>query len=128
MPVLNGNTRSVLCLTYRVQRVVNKLSMYLKPGGIFLFRDYGRFDLSQLKFKRGEPPPKAPYDVSFVDYYAGNLCGKCVVDSFIHSKSFNLSQPGQCLSDHFYARGDGTCVYFFTKGSFQTFFFSIGAH
>ncbi|XP_003478675.2 tRNA N(3)-methylcytidine methyltransferase METTL8, mitochondrial isoform X1 [Cavia porcellus] len=37
----------------RMQGAVNRLSKLLKPGGMLLFRDHGRYDFTQLRFKKG---------------------------------------------------------------------------
>lgn len=44
---------NVSLISGRFGAVVGRLMECLKPGGVILFRDYGRYDMAQLRFKKG---------------------------------------------------------------------------
>ncbi|KAM3863941.1 serine/threonine-protein kinase tousled-like 2 [Diretmus argenteus] len=59
-PVPNGSLDVVVLIFVlsalhpdKMQASISRLARLLKPGGVMLLRDYGRYDMAQLRFKKG---------------------------------------------------------------------------
>jgi tRNAThr (cytosine32-N3)-methyltransferase len=86
-------------------QAVKNIWTMLKPGGVLCFRDYGRNDLTQLRFKSQRL-------MEYVDAcHASSFHGHCILVDTAFPFRPNL-----------YARGDKTRVYFFAKEELQAIF------
>lgn len=84
----------------KFRAVVGNIFRLMKPGGMVLFRDYGRYDMAQLRFKPGHKIGENFYmrqDGTRSYYFAEDEIGdlfraegfEVVVNSYIHRRTIN---------------------------------------
>ncbi|XP_061387091.1 tRNA N(3)-methylcytidine methyltransferase METTL6 [Musca vetustissima] len=83
--------------------VIKNLHTILKPGGIVLFRDYGRYDMAQLRFKSGRKISDNFYmrqDGTRSYYFAEEELSKLfkengfeiIINSYVHRRTLNIKE------------------------------------
>lgn len=83
--------------------VVKNLHKILKPGGIVLFRDYGRYDMAQLRFKSGHKICENFYmrqdgtrSYYFAEAEISKLFGEngfdVITNSYVHRRTLNIKE------------------------------------
>ncbi|TRY95657.1 hypothetical protein DNTS_017851 [Danionella cerebrum] len=53
-PMPDQSLDVIVLIFVLMQSSINRMARLLKPGGVLLLRDYGRYDMAQLRFKKDE--------------------------------------------------------------------------
>lgn len=87
----------------KFSKVLTNLFKLLKPGGMLLFRDYGRYDMAQIRFKAGNKIADNFYvrqdgtrSYYFVIDELNRMAHECgfevIVNEYIHRKTINIKE------------------------------------
>ncbi|XP_016131771.1 tRNA N(3)-methylcytidine methyltransferase METTL8, mitochondrial [Sinocyclocheilus grahami] len=71
------------------------------------------------------PFPPESLDIILVVFVLSAIHPARLIDLLLYNRAWPLP-TGQCLSENFYTRQDGTCVYFFTKDEVHHLFSNAG--
>jgi SAM-dependent methyltransferase len=99
---------SAIAPPLHMQQTCCNVASTLRPGGVLVVRDYGRYDQAQLKLARSNKICNV-----------GAVVGHHDRDHHDHERDHDQPLPLLCLSTpdyrkHWYRKQDGTCCYYFT--------------